>query len=779
MIGPLAPGVRTRIGPYQLLGLLGAGGMGEVYLARPGTARTVSADPLAGLVALKTMHTGLDLDEGFRIRFRREIAAAGAVRSPHSAALVGGDADGPRPWLATEYVPGPTLAEAVSRTGPLPEPVVRAVGSGLARALADMHAVRVLHRDLKPGNVLLGADGPKVIDFGIAQAFEATRLTRTGVVVGTPGYISPEHIEGSRALVPASDVFCLGAVLAHAASGRGPFDDSDMAAVIFRIAHGEPELGGVPVGLRPLIERCLSARAEDRPTPPELAGLLWPGEFPEPFPWHDAVRGEFSRYAGEARECARSAPAADRVVEAGAVPGAPGGGAPVGAAPLARPPAVPAPLAPSAGAPLSPLAPDPAPSRRRGPRIAVAAVALAVCVALGVLLLPGLLDGTGDGSGGATGGRPGASASPSPSVRPTPATLVPGADAGRTGDFGERGADSAARPAGWQPWTGGKGTGDHGCALSGDTLVCSGSRGVTALDAATGTERWNVPERTGGDAVGTDGRSIAAVVEGTVYAFVPEALLGLRLTDGKEVWRKPMRKGYLGTGAVYADGVVHYVSRIRGGSTGRLVAQQVTGAKRPERWSVEYHEFQFTLLVAEGRLVAVGGDIRIFDAASGDRLPGIVQGDVPCGEPVLRKAELLCLGEEGITVIDVTRTDRRRTLATAATASYRPAVSADGTVVLSSPGRLRALRLSDGEELWSHVSDLALAGGTSVSGDHALVADGEVVDAFALGGRGSIEMTERKVLNGPLEDSSRLIAVGDVLFLSFDNDGSVVSGFAP
>ncbi|MCX4674206.1 serine/threonine-protein kinase [Streptomyces sp. NBC_01433] len=763
MIEPLAAGVRTRIGPYHLLGLLGAGGMGEVYLARPRTAAAASGDPLAGLVALKTMHTGLDLDEGFRIRFRREIAAAGAVRSPHSAALVGGDADGARPWLATEYVPGPTLAEAVSRTGPLPEPVVRAVGSGLARALADMHAVRVLHRDLKPGNVLLAADGPKVIDFGIAQAFEATQLTRTGVVLGTPGYISPEHVNGSRALVPASDVFCLGAVLAHAASGRGPFDDSDMAAVIFRIAHGEPELGGVPAGLRPVIERCLSARAEDRPTPPELAGLLWPGEFPEPFPWHDAVRGEFSRYAREARECARSVPAAG---------GAPGVVPPV--APLPAPP----PVAPS------PVVPDPAPSRRRGPRIAVAAVAVAVCVALGVLLLPRLLDGTGNGNAGGAGGggasgRPGVSASPSPSVRPTLATLVPGADAGRTGDFGERGADSAARPAGWKPWTGEKGTGDHGCALSGDTLVCSGRRGVTALDAATGAERWNVPERTGGETVGTDGRSIAAVVDGTVYAFVPEALLGLRLTDGKEVWRKPMRKGYLGTGAVYADGVVHYVSRIRGGSTGRLVAQQVTGAKRPEKWSAEYHEFQFTLLAADGRLVAVGGDIRIFDAASGDRLPGIVQGDVPCREPVLRKAELLCLGEESITVIDVTRTDRRRTLATAATASYRPAVSADGTVVLSSPGELRAFRLSDGEELWNHVSDLALAGGTSVSGELALVADGEVVDAFALGGRGSVETGERKILNGPLEDSSRLIAVGDVLFLSFDNDGSVVSGFAP
>ncbi|MER5982115.1 protein kinase [Streptomyces sp. NPDC001787] len=761
MIEPLAPGARTRVGPYRLLGLLGAGGMGEVFLARPGTRQTAPGDdPLAGLVALKTVRDGLDLDDGFRVRFRREIAAAGAVRSPHSAALVGGDATGALPWLATEYVPGPSLAEAVFRTGPLPEPVVRAVGSGLARALADMHAVRVLHRDLKPGNVLLAADGPKVIDFGIAQAFEATQLTRTGVVVGTPGYISPEHVDGSQALVPASDVFCLGAVLAYAASGRGPYDDPDVAAVIFRIAHGEPELGGVPERLRPVIERCLSPRAEDRPTPQELAWLLRPGEYPDPFPWHDAVRGTFAAYAEQARECARSA-AAEPPPAAPPAPAAP-------VAPPLAPPAPPAPPAPSGSA-------DSARPRRRMLWTAVAAVAVALCVVLGVVLLPGLLDGGKKGTG-AGGGRPGASASPS--VRPDSATVVPGADAGQTDDFGERGADRAARPADWKPWTTRKGTGQYGCALSGATLVCSGERGVTALEAATGVQRWNVPERAP-VAAGTAGRSIAAVADGIVYAFLPQALVGLRLSDGKEVWRRPMRKGYLGTGSVYADGVVHYVSQIRGGSTGRLVAQQVTGTERPEKWSVEYNEFQFTLLAAEGRVVAVGSDIEVFDADTGERRPGVVQGDLSCGEAVLRKAELLCPGESGITVIDMAAPARRRTLAASMTNVHKPAVSRDGTVVVSAPGQTRAFRLSDGKELWRYVSDLALAGRTSVSGGTALVTDGEVVDGFELAGSGSIETAERKILNGPLGDGSRLIASGDVLYLSFDNDGTVLSGFTP
>lgn len=303
MIERPAPGTRTRIGPYRILGLLGTGGMGEVYLARP------AGVPGGALVALKTVRLELDLDDGFRVRFRREIEAAAAVRSPRTAAFLGGDASSRTPWLATEYVPGPSLAEAVTRDGPLPEPVVRAMGAGLALALADMHAVRVLHRDLKPGNVLLGPDGPKVIDFGIAQAFDATQLTRTGVVVGSPGYISPEHVNGSAALVPASDVFCLGAVLAFAAAGRGPFDDSDMAAVIFRIARGEAELSGVPPLLREVVSRCLDARPERRPGSRELVALLLPEGPAVPFPWTPGVREQQADYGRAARACADSAPA--------------------------------------------------------------------------------------------------------------------------------------------------------------------------------------------------------------------------------------------------------------------------------------------------------------------------------------------------------------------------------------------------------------------------------------------------------------------------------------
>jgi len=223
----LPAGPPRLVGPYRLLARLGAGGMGEVHLA----CRTdePTADPYR-MVAVKTVREDLEVDGEFRTRFRREITAARVVRGPGVARLVDADADAPSPWLATEYVPGPSLAEAVVRSGALPVGAVRAAGSALARALAAVHAAKVLHRDLKPANVLLGADGPKLIDFGIAHAFEATALTETGLVVGSPGFMSPEHLTGSRAVVPASDVFCLGAVLAFAAGGRGAVHHAAMGA---------------------------------------------------------------------------------------------------------------------------------------------------------------------------------------------------------------------------------------------------------------------------------------------------------------------------------------------------------------------------------------------------------------------------------------------------------------------------------------------------------------------------------------------------------------------
>ncbi|WP_240654267.1 serine/threonine-protein kinase [Streptomyces sp. AcE210] len=423
LLDPL-PGPPRHIGPYRLLALIGAGGMGEVYLAR-------EHRPGAPLVAVKTVRADLDIDREFRIRFRREIAAARAVSGPGTAALLDGDADTQVPWLATEYVPGPALAEAVARCGPLPVPAVRALGARLARALAAVHAAHVLHRDLKPGNVLLTPEGPKLIDFGIAQAFEATALTAAGMVVGTPGFMAPEQIEGSHAVVPASDVFALGAVLCHAATGRGPFDDPELASVIFRITRGDADLSAVPEALRETVAACLRVAPGERPGAAELARRLDPGPADAQVPWPTEVLSLFAEHREAVARCeqdmaARSFAAADTATGTGPTPPA---------------------------TPLMPEAPPAPPGRgtpRRRPWPAAAAAAGAAVVVAAVVLAGG--GGTGgDGGTGADGGTsPGHQGSRPPGA---PRVVTAYGSADRSGEFGTAGTRASARPDGWKPWS--------------------------------------------------------------------------------------------------------------------------------------------------------------------------------------------------------------------------------------------------------------------------------------------------------------------------------------
>lgn len=202
-----------RIGPYEVLQLLGEGGMGRVYLAR---------SPGSRLVALKVIRPEYAEAPDFRGRFRREADAARKVSGFFTPPVLDADAGAEQPWLATAYIPAPSLHDAVARFGPLPEPALRALGAGLAEALLTIHAVGIVHRDLKPGNVLLAHDGPRVIDFGISRVAEATQVTRTNAVMGTPGFMAPEQIASSRETGPAADVFSLGCVLAFAATGGAP-----------------------------------------------------------------------------------------------------------------------------------------------------------------------------------------------------------------------------------------------------------------------------------------------------------------------------------------------------------------------------------------------------------------------------------------------------------------------------------------------------------------------------------------------------------------------------
>jgi outer membrane protein assembly factor BamB len=269
-------------GEFRLRARLGAGGMGQVYLGY---------SPAGRAVAVKICHPEFAADPAFVTRFAREVAAARAVNGLYTAQVIDAGPDDSPPWLATSYVPGPSLHDAVAGHGPLPGPAVWRLAAGLAEALAAVHARGLVHRDLKPTNVLLAADGPRVIDFGIARAVDGTSLTTTGYAFGTPAYMSPEQAGGQPA-TPASDVYALGSVLCFAATGGTPFGDGEPAAVLYRIVHAEPALETVPGALRSLVAGCLAKDPADRPTlaqvlrtcqaqAPQLGGpaaSFWPGQ---------------------------------------------------------------------------------------------------------------------------------------------------------------------------------------------------------------------------------------------------------------------------------------------------------------------------------------------------------------------------------------------------------------------------------------------------------------------------------------------------------------------
>lgn len=258
--------VGTLIGRYVIEHKLGEGGMGTVYLARSRGGRAV---------AVKVARPELASDPSFRARFRAEVAAARRVGGFHTAQVVDADPDAEAPWLATAYVPGPTLAGLVTAEGPMDEPRLRALGAALAEALEAIHACGLVHRDLKPGNIVMAPDGPRVLDFGIARALESTRLTATGSAFGTPGYLAPEQALGEE-VTGAADVFALGAVLVAAAGGR-PFGDGTPMGLMYRSVHEAPDLGSVPEPLRALVARCLAKDPAERPTPDEILDALGEG----------------------------------------------------------------------------------------------------------------------------------------------------------------------------------------------------------------------------------------------------------------------------------------------------------------------------------------------------------------------------------------------------------------------------------------------------------------------------------------------------------------------
>ncbi|WP_418958783.1 protein kinase domain-containing protein [Streptomyces tritici] len=777
MLKALPAGQPPRlVGPYRLLAALGAGGMGEVHLACRADAPT--ADPQL-MVAVKTVRADLEVDGDFRTRFRREITAARAVSGPYAARLVDADADAAVPWLATEYVPGPSLAEAVTRTGPLPVEAVRALGAALARALESVHTAKVLHRDLKPANVLLGAAGPKLIDFGIAQAFEATALTSTGLVVGSPGFMSPEHLVGSRAVVPASDVFCLGAVLAFAASGRGPFHDEEMASVIFRISRAQAELDGVPVELRPAIERCLELDPAERPTAAELAALLG-GEAPTTFPWPSGVLSLLAEYGDAARRIGAAAAS----------------GAGVADLPTIGPQV---PYSPTDAGYRPPAASSPPEHRRRWAAIAASAVAVTVLVAGGVVLF----NSRGE-QGGSTGGAAGPTASPSGGPK-TPAALsqvvLPYGGEGHGGDFGKAATDRASRPAGWSPWKTQVVAGTESCALAPKVLLCAGSGGsAVGLSAADGRKLWAVPaqETPGGEGLyATAG--YPAVVGDTAYVSGPDGVTAYGLEDGR-------RKGRVGApggdwavkGSDLLDGILYstYIHLSDEGK-GLVTALKLTGDGGRELWRHELDGLPEQPVAAGGRVyVPVGVTPVALDAGTGEETARAAE-DLNCGRLVVRGQHVLCSPsqDQGVPVLDARTLRQQRTLGRGLTLAGGPAVSEDGLVAVLAGERGRTVvtyDLESGRERWRADVHWQYTVGTGpltrvwFVGDRLVVGGRQHVHTIPVSGPTGKREEEFETFVADLPEgvdeselsSTEALAAGGAVFLPFSG-GLVLSGYLP
>ncbi|WP_381795628.1 PQQ-binding-like beta-propeller repeat protein [Streptomyces niveus] len=637
MLGELHERSPRQVGPYRILARLGAGGMGEVYLGADTRPTTSGA---ASLAAVKVVRADLlaSGEHAFRDRFRREISTARAVEGGFTARLLTGDADAPAPWLATEYVAGPTLDRAVRECGPLPVETVRSLGLGLVRALRGIHHARVLHRDLKPANVLLGADGPRVIDFGIARDFGASTLTATGAMVGSPGYMSPEHVLGGRHVVSASDVFSLASVLCYAATGEGLFGTGPVAAVLYRVSQAEARLDEVPDELRALIEDCLRPDPSARPDAIELEARFRDTGAPDPVVWPEAVRAQVALYEGE---LARTVQAVGAV--AGRVPTMPGASPVHSARTVTGPPRQPPPRQPDA-------------RRRRTTILAVVAGALTLGV-LGAFGIRALQDDPAPKSPG-----------PEAGSEKNPQAALIGLDkhgADRSRHFP---VDPAARPDGWKPWTAKLSGRPWDCALNSEILVCRMFYGgLEAVGAADGKPRWKAPsaEPDAEPLLGASsgmyipGDATNPVIHGDSVLSTEGGMVRSRsLKDGTVRWKRPLkgegtvRLANVGE-AMAGGGVAFFTTRGEGTEVHAFDAE--TGKPLWKRALSTYVGAEVGYggfgpdAFAGGRLLAsTDGGLTGFDARTGKPTPYTVPGEDggDCVSVRARGGEVLC-GIEG------------------------------------------------------------------------------------------------------------------------------------
>ncbi|MFF7730547.1 PQQ-binding-like beta-propeller repeat protein [Streptomyces sp. NPDC008001] len=687
-----------RIGPFEVLGRLGAGGMGLVYLARSASGRRV---------AIKTVRTELAEDQLFRVRFTREVEAARAVSGFYTAAVVDADPRAAVPWLATAYVPAPSLEEIVNECGPLPAQAVRWLAAGIAEALQSIHGAGLVHRDLKPSNVLVVEDGPRVIDFGIASGVSNTRLTMTNVAVGTPAYMSPEQARDSRSVTGSSDIFSLGSTLVFAATGHAPFHGANPVETVFMLLREGPDLSGLPDELRPLIDSCMQMAAEHRPSPADLQSELAPHLFA-------SGGGDDSGTASawlpdNAVSLIEQRRAGHRPAAAGT--GRTGRSRPAAPPPPAQPP-TPAPAYDASGpaahsgpawgdgrgtgrspmpvghdprgglstphdsrvaagtAPLAPPARYPAPPAQDG---AVRLAGAQVPIGPGPRAADGRESRSQAGTGPATGW-----------VRP-PAGVPGGAPAAvpaqATGPVPD-GANSAADQGRWRPWRFRMSNDVWGTPTVAGELLYVTSFEVHALDVATGRRQFKT-------------RDVAwamAVTDGRIHASDGPTLYALDAADGAERWR------------LATDGWVYSLRADRG--------TVVTGTR--------------------------GGGVQAWEAANGELLweMGGAQTDFEtpdCG-PLVHDGVVYVWADARLRALEARTGAERWSYPVGDTAScggvpVRLLAAPDGVVYVAAGTRVLAIDVARGDVRWRFeapavfLSPPAFAPGPAVTGGGVYIAD--------------------------------------------------------
>lgn len=545
----LRDGDPRAIGGYVLIARLGSGGMGTVYSGRAASGR---------LVAVKLVHQQFADDPEFRTRFRQEVAAARRVSGAFTAAVVDADPDAERPWMATQLVPGRTLGARVKADGPLRGSALRVLALGLVEALRELHTTGVIHRDLKPDNVMLTDDGPRVIDFGISRAAGQQTLTSTGQILGTPPYMSPEQLSAPARVRASSDVFSLGSVLVFAATGRGPFDAESHYMTAYRVVSEAPDIAGLADSLRAVVGACLAKEAAARPGPDELLAVL--AQIPAA-DWESPLRedddpGEEARKPLGAGTWTGSR-AGD---EAG-----PGAGADTDGADAGSPAGSPAASGDGAEDTDGPL------TRHSGPPTGPAVDAVAVRprrlrrprrrTLLAVVLVAALLTGGGvylrlsppDGGARDNAKAPGSSAGPSGGATRTPSQPTPqgilapyvATEGGSPGGSRAYADAPARRPAGWRAWDGGDDMGS--CAYAESSLVCTSPRpgmgdALGRFDAATGELLWE--QLLEGEVDGKAPMVAPGATAGThtVIALDRKGFTALDLVEGTPRWEFPTKE---------------------------------------------------------------------------------------------------------------------------------------------------------------------------------------------------------------------------------------------